>query len=696
MRLSRKAHSPMNPVSDNLLTSLTGPLPKGGAATGPGVWGDPAGLGAEEAPPPGGFAAVLERVQDAGVAPPAAAGDAASALNSDTELQDALALTESLDRQEMATGLVAQWAALLGSRDLVRPPQAQGATSDTTTSPPAASDGAGEADLGVLVGPVPAAGLPTFIAPVVPDVPIAPGSPIVSDSKPATDEGMAAAGRQRPAASPSTAPEGPSGQPVAQAKHGDATASSTEPSRDGALDASSGAPMLPLPALVTWQLSPQLAVITAGQPTASDDSLRAYAAAQGFDAAALQRMFGADKAVGSSPESPEGEASAIGIGATSGPLWRGAPDRWASAMTTAAATTATGPGTTPATVAGMAPTGQVPAAASPTGLAGLRPTASGPAASEGTAPSPQGRPSAGAASATMPTTGSKVPSTVDFMPPSGAKSPESLAAALGAFQAFRADGGRLNGPRTAQGVAPPTQSAWWALQARSGLGLNPAASLDSSLTGGGPVAAATALPATLDNPSGAALDAAASPSSAWMGITDSAPVGQKAEPTTRPVDPQVIDLREHLEHGHEVLSKRLGEALAARMMAQIDKGEWQIRLSVAPQHLGPIDIDLQMRGHRIDAQFQVAHGQTQAMIQDGLPRLRDAVGASGMDLASVWVSGGWNERNRGNPTPGQPDNPAPLALKEDGGDEQTVSGTPAVDSDRPGRGSRPGAVDILI
>jgi hypothetical protein len=112
--------------------------------------------------------------------------------------------------------------------------------------------------------------------------------------------------------------------------------------------------------------------------------------------------------------------------------------------------------------------------------------------------------------------------------------------------------------------------------------------------------------------------------------------------------------------------------------------------------LGPIDIELQMRGSRLEAQFQVANGQTQALIQDSIPRLREAVGASGMDLASAWVSGGLADRNRGNPTPGQPDGPAPQSLNEGGGDEQAVSGVESVESRGPGWTPRPGAVDILI
>lgn len=181
--------------------------------------------------------------------------------------------------------------------------------------------------------------------------------------------------------------------------------------------------------------------------------------------------------------------------------------------------------------------------------------------------------------------------------------------------------------------------------------------------------------------------------SAHLGETPAS--GSRPEAVARPVDAQPLDLRDHLENTHEALSKRLGEALATRLLAQIEKGDWQIRLTVAPQHLGPIDIDLQVKGQRLEAQFQVAHGQTQALIQDSLPRLREAVSTSGMDLASVWVSGGWNERNRGNPTPGQPDDPVPLPLNE-GGAEQAVGAAPTLDPRGSGGALRPGAVDILI
>ena len=232
-------------------------------------------------------------------------------------------------------------------------------------------------------------------------------------------------------------------------------------------------------------------------------------------------------------------------------------------------------------------------------------------------------------------------------------------------------------------------AAWWALQARGEVG--PArAGAGAALPG---AALSDPMPEVLSGPGSVGSSAAAVVASP---IVESPTPIQKAEAHERPIDSQPLDLREHLEQGHEALSKRMGEALAARLLAQIDKGEWQIRLSVNPQHLGPIDIDLQMQGQRMEAQFQVAHGQTQALIQDSLPRLREAVGASGMDLASVWVSGGWSDRNRGNPTPGQPENPAALALNDGAGDEQTVGATAQVDPNRPEWTGRPGALDVLI
>jgi hypothetical protein len=77
--------------------------------------------------------------------------------------------------------------------------------------------------------------------------------------------------------------------------------------------------------------------------------------------------------------------------------------------------------------------------------------------------------------------------------------------------------------------------------------------------------------------------------------------------------------------------------------------------------------------------------------------LREAVGSSGMDLAYVEVSGGWSDRQRGNPTHGQRGAPGQSDASADG----SAASSPIEDIPTHGqsleqvRGSR-GALDILI
>ncbi len=257
---------------------------------------------------------------------------------------------------------------------------------------------------------------------------------------------------------------------------------------------------------------------------------------------------------------------------------------------------------------------------------------------------------------------------------------------------------RDSAPVVAPAAAPqaaPTTAVWAALQSREpGQAANmPGRQAKQPV----PAVSPAAIPplALSDGPVMAVPPGADS----WAAASGTLPTGDRPVAPTDAPRPQgpPLDLRPHLDQDREALSRQLGQALASRLLGQIERGEWQVRLSVAPEHLGPIDIDLQVSGNRIEAQFQVANGQTQSLIQEGLPRLRDAVGASGMDLASVWVSGGWNERNRGNPTPGQPDDPQPGPLNQGAdGQEQAVNGVETVDERPSSWTPRQGAVDILI
>ncbi|MBU6195718.1 MAG: hypothetical protein KGP02_12590, partial [Burkholderiales bacterium] len=417
----------MNPVADHLLNSLSGALSKGGPAAGASGadWGESPGRGPEAPPAPSRFAAVLERVQGPAsaanpaanpVANPAARRAAAASQSAPGPVQapaaerrrgepvsdrgvDAAARDEAAeeaaedaaeDRQEIATGLSAQWAALVRGEGAERRTSAadegaadginEGGTGGSTIDfmPPrdggiaaAAPDGDALLEAAAATSAVAAAG--------------ADGQALLADGSASStppnqqatlQSGLAdgfhkearrtgafaqARGPVQAALSDAASLSSRGGLRTAEVggialahdtststQPGPSTADGTPAAAVGPTDAA-GAPLLPLPTLVAWQLSPQLAVITAPQPAASDESLRAFAAAQGFDAQALHRMFGGDSGVAASPEASPGLPSGMADPSALAAWAAGAPGWWArstnpSGLETSGATAASSAG----------------------------------------------------------------------------------------------------------------------------------------------------------------------------------------------------------------------------------------------------------------------------------------------------------------------------------------------------------------
>ena len=123
------------------------------------------------------------------------------------------------------------------------------------------------------------------------------------------------------------------------------------------------------------------------------------------------------------------------------------------------------------------------------------------------------------------------------------------------------------------------------------------------------------------------------------------------------------------------LALRIGEMLAQRLVAQVQRGQWQLRFALNPQHLGRVEIDMQMRGGELEATLGALNPATRELLQDALPRLREMLQQSGMDVASLNIGSGGASKNGGQPTPqamkpslngpdaageaGQPDAPTP-------------------------------------
>ncbi len=104
---------------------------------------------------------------------------------------------------------------------------------------------------------------------------------------------------------------------------------------------------------------------------------------------------------------------------------------------------------------------------------------------------------------------------------------------------------------------------------------------------------------------------------------------------------------------YERLSQRLGEALGQRLAAQIARGEWKVELALKPHELGAIEIELQMKQGALEASFSASQSATRELIADSLPRLKEVLAQLGMDVATMNVNVRQNGQNGGNPTPGR-------------------------------------------
>ena len=97
-----------------------------------------------------------------------------------------------------------------------------------------------------------------------------------------------------------------------------------------------------------------------------------------------------------------------------------------------------------------------------------------------------------------------------------------------------------------------------------------------------------------------------------------------------------IDLKRYEQYLK--LSEKLAENVAKRIIQQIKRGEWRINLSLKPKTLGSIEIELTLNGKQLEASFNVNQLLTRELLQDGLPRLRDSLEKSGIDVANLDIN----------------------------------------------------------
>ena len=127
---------------------------------------------------------------------------------------------------------------------------------------------------------------------------------------------------------------------------------------------------------------------------------------------------------------------------------------------------------------------------------------------------------------------------------------------------------------------------------------------------------------------------------------------------------------------YQSIANRLGEAMGARIAGQIAKGQWSMQLTLRPANLGKVDIDLSMRNGELEAKFVSSNPLTRELLQDSLPKLREALAQSGTDIASVFVNGDERQKNHGKSTPQQANTaPAGNGSGLDGNSNDDLSST---------------------
>jgi hypothetical protein len=107
--------------------------------------------------------------------------------------------------------------------------------------------------------------------------------------------------------------------------------------------------------------------------------------------------------------------------------------------------------------------------------------------------------------------------------------------------------------------------------------------------------------------------------------------------------------------GREAVQEKMSEALAQRMLAQVNRGNWSLQLELKPADLGSISIDMNFHNGRLEAIFDASAAPARALLGDGLDRLRQELERSGMNVAYLGMQGSSGGSSGGKPTPGRPD-----------------------------------------
>jgi hypothetical protein len=137
------------------------------------------------------------------------------------------------------------------------------------------------------------------------------------------------------------------------------------------------------------------------------------------------------------------------------------------------------------------------------------------------------------------------------------------------------------------------------------------------------------------------------------------------------------------------LAEKMGQAVGQRILSEMEKGQWHLKLQLRPATLGHIEVEMRMRSGEFDAVFTAPNATTRDLLQDGMSKLRETLSQMGMDIAGIQVGGGQTGQSGGDLTPGF-SRGKPMQAKESGQETTTeIARAPSVKDPNDG-------LDVLV
>lgn len=94
----------------------------------------------------------------------------------------------------------------------------------------------------------------------------------------------------------------------------------------------------------------------------------------------------------------------------------------------------------------------------------------------------------------------------------------------------------------------------------------------------------------------------------------------------------------HASLREPVGSARWADELGSRMMLMSVRGQQEGSLTLTPEHLGPLEVQISVTKDTANVWFGAQHADTRAALTEALPRLRELLAASGLSLGQAGVS----------------------------------------------------------